>query len=321
MKTYAKTNNTLEDALGTQVVVDIDLSTETEMYPKTLWIKKRLKEKSWARKESLPLSLFFETNEDGEIEGKFGFGSEINRRQGRKDKIVCPDKVAKFYGLMISHKSYGEMEEGIVIDFGENWEQYPDSYRITSRYRLDDCNHTLALALAIGRTEHVHRIVDFEKDLDCDINATNNLSEWANDNKVVEKFPNPPNLWKAILLEHMESSNPIWGEDSQFGPKTDDNVTRYLRHFIKCRPKDFSSLDSPMTACRNVISRWGKGGKRNTDNLLVYRENGPLKRKEVMNIKRLEDKNGDLMFEGFKPLETRTLGGSQTGKAEKPLMQ
>ena len=73
-------------------VVDIDLSTETEMYPKTLWIKKRLKEKSWARKESLPLSLFFETNEDGEIEGKFGFGSEINRRQGRKDKIVCPDK-------------------------------------------------------------------------------------------------------------------------------------------------------------------------------------------------------------------------------------
>ena len=297
-----------------KVVAENEQVEMEEMFPELRHLKYQLKNKSWDNVKTLPLSFFFETNEDGEIEGKFGMGSEKGRGQVRR-YVVDYSNLDAMWRNMVTLNTREDLKLGIVIDFGKDWIKYVE-HKVTQRYMLFDGSHTVALAVSLKRTDHRFQILNFVKDLDGDFNKAFELAEWANDKSTIIEIKNHNDIWKDVVLRHWQSNNKLWQKGGLFFPRNKDTELEWKKWFVQKNPKYFAGMDAhaAVSMIGTYLSNNAPEGKCNDTKLHKYTTE--TKKTAVTKMKQLKDKNADPVFEGFTTLDARQITARQTGEAE-----
>ena len=306
-----KTNLKVVAEDGVEVCDTSDQIIPLKLYPELDELKKKLYDTLQTKKETFPLNMFFLTNKEGVIEGKFGLGLEIARWQIR-DVVVDIKHLHEIYDTMSTYKTYEMLDLGLLVDFGEDWEEL-ENPMVTARYMVLGANHTLAITHANGAEEHTFQVLDFYKDLDGDYNKVRNIGIWSNNKEKKITLDNHETIWEDTLLGYWAKDNQIWAKGGQFYPRSKTELA-FKKWFVATNAEHFvGQSEKGAVATVNLLLQYAApdGARNNTNVLQKYKGEKKLQERQISKIMQLEE------FSGYKCLGTRGIGSlHHTGLAE-----
>lgn len=307
-----KTNLKVVAEDGVEVCDTSDQIIPLKLYPELDELKKKLYDTLQTKKETFPLNMFFLTNKEGVIEGKFGLGLEIARWQIR-DVVVDIKHLHEIYDTMSTYKTYEMLDLGLLVDFGEDWEEL-ENPMVTARYMVLGANHTLAIKHANKENEHTFQVLDFYEDLDGDYNKVRNIGIWSNNKSKKKTLNNHESIWEDTLLGYWAKDNQIWAKGGQFYPRSDKTELAFKKWFVATNAEHFvgQSEKGGVGSVTLLLSYHGDDGARNNTNVKQQYKNHPeVQARESSKIMKLKE------FSDYECLDVRAFGGlQQTGLAE-----